>query len=48
MPKISNNAVFKSKQPRIGFHHDLEKKIRDTHTNFNEGSVDSKDHYKTI
>lgn len=28
--------MFKTKEPRIGFHHDLEKKIRDTHTNLNE------------
>jgi hypothetical protein len=27
------SSMFKSRQPRIGFHHDLEKKIRSTHTN---------------
>jgi hypothetical protein len=49
MPKIASNAVFKSKQPRIGFHHDLEKKIRDTHTNMNEGLDSySRDQYSTI
>ncbi len=49
MPKIASNAVFKSKQPRIGYHHDLEKKIRDTHTNMNEGLDSySRDQYSTI
>lgn len=49
MPKIASNAVFKSKQPRIGYHHDLEKKIRDTHTNLNDGlDSNSRDQYSTI